>query len=203
MSKKFVLVIVSVLLAISILNCHLSYAQDSANSKPVDVKLIDDCLNRAIELHKKGKYKKAQKEFYFYEDNVKKYDSHYYHYKAFNDFYLKIYDSSKEYFLENYEKDTSNYELLYYLGVSYLLDSHSFEGALYLSKYISHFPQNDMAYYYLAEALYNEHQYKKSYRCYIKSAELGNKQAKKKLRRKFNDKLLDNSNDDYYEPLNI
>ena len=203
MSKKIASVIVSVLLAISILNCNLSHAQDIANSKSVDVKLIDDCLNRAIELHKKGKYKKAQKEFYIYEDSAKHYDSRYSYYRAFNDFYLKVYDSSKEYFLENYEKDTSNYELLYYLGVSYLLDSHSFEGVLYLSKYVSHFPQNDMAYYYLAEVLYNEHQYKKSYRCYSKSAELGNKKAKKKLRRKFNGKLLDNSSDDYYEPLNI
>lgn len=185
------------------MNLDMANAQVEPRNQSADTELLGNCLARAIELYKKGHYKKAQKEFYFYEDNANKYDSLYYHYRAFNDFYLKIYDSSKEFFLENYKKDTSNYGLLYYLGVSYLLDSHSFEGILYLSKYIVHNTQNDMAYYYLAEALYNEQQYRKSYKCYSKSAELGNRKAKKKLRRKFSDKLLDSSNDDYSEPINI
>lgn len=186
------------LLAASVLNFNCLCAQGINTESPTAAMQADSCLSRAIKLHKKGKYKKAQKEFYIYEDNAKKYDSLYYYYRAFNDFYLKVYDSSKEYFLWNYEKDTSNYELLYYLGVSYILDSHNYEGSVYLSKYISHFPENNLAYYYLAEALYNEKQYHKSHEYYKKAVELGNKKAKIKLRRKFNGKLKERSIDDSY-----
>jgi|GEM_PF-2695468 len=152
---------------------------------------IDSYLMRGISYFQLSDYKKASKDFDYYQNNYpgQRYDSSFYYYGAFTDYYLNNYDRALERFNAYLTLDSLNTDVLYYRGVCYWETSYPNEAIADFGRYIESNPASAEAYLYLAEAYEFNENFDRAYLFYKKAESLGSTTAQKAIKKKYSNRL--------------